>query len=118
MPERKVRIIRRAVKALASATQSPNDSDGQSLSDTVPDAKTPLPEEAIFSEAETQSIQKMLGRLEDREANILRMRFGLDGTEPMTLKEIGEHNSISLTRERVRQLESDALRKLNEMMDD
>ncbi len=116
MPERKVRIIRRAVKALASATQSPNDAEGQSLSDTVPDAKTPSPDAAIFSEAETQSIQKMLGQLDEREATILRMRFGLDGNDPVTLKEIGEH--IKLTRERVRQIESEALRKLNEMMDD
>jgi len=112
MPERKVRIIRRAVKALASAAQSPDTESGQMLAEMLADQRTPKPEEALFSESEGQMIQKLLGEIDEREATILRLRFGLDDEEPMTLKDIGA--KIGLTRERVRQIEGEALRKLNE----
>jgi len=114
MPERKVRIIRRAVKALSSGTQSPDDEGGQVLSEMLADHKTPSPQEAIFSEADLELIQRLLGQIDEREATILRMRFGLDDGESMTLKEIG--TKIGLTRERVRQIEAEALRKLNELI--
>ena len=54
----------------------------------------------------------LLNDLDEREAKILRMRYGLDGEEPLTLKEIGR--KIRLTRERVRQIEGEALRKIKE----
>lgn len=114
MPERKVRIIRRAVKALASGSQSPDDEGGQLLSEMLADKKTPSPQDAIFSEAEAELIQNLLSEIDEREATILRMRFGLDDGEAMTLKEIGA--KIGLTRERVRQIEGEALRKLNELI--
>jgi RNA polymerase primary sigma factor len=114
MPERKLRIIRRAVKALASATQSPDDDGRQLLTEMLADEKTPQPQDAVFSESESELIQGLLGEIDEREATILRMRFGLDDGESMTLKEIGA--KIGLTRERVRQIETEALRKLNELI--
>jgi RNA polymerase primary sigma factor len=56
----------------------------------------------------------LLEKMDKREATVLRMRFGLDDEEPKTLKEIGER--LGLTRERVRQIESEALTKLSENM--
>ena len=56
----------------------------------------------------------MLGKIDLREATILNMRFGLDGDEPKTLKEIGE--LLGITRERVRQIEAEAVVHLQELM--
>lgn len=114
LPERKVRIIKRAVRAFSAPTQSASDDAGGSLSDTLPDNRVATPEAAIFSRAESETIQKMLDALDERESTILRLRYGLTDEEPMTLKNIGKR--IGLTRERVRQLEGEALRKLERIL--
>ena len=57
-------------------------------------------------------VMELLDKMDKREAAVLRLRFGLDGEEPMTLKEIGDR--LGLTRERVRQIECEALGELRE----
>jgi RNA polymerase primary sigma factor len=89
--------------------------DGHALTEGIPDHKTPRPEDALLHESEATRIIGLLEDLDDRESKILRMRYGLDGREPLTLKEIG--TKINLTRERVRQIECEALRKIKEHLD-
>lgn len=116
LPERKLRIVRRAVRAFHSPTQSGLSEEGVGLSELLADEKTPPPHADAFSEAEAHTIHKLLGQIDEREATILRLRFGLDDEPPMTLKEIGKR--VGLTRERVRQIEKEALARLNEMLEE
>jgi RNA polymerase primary sigma factor len=116
LSERKVRIIRRAVKAFSAPTQSEGADGSLSLSEILADHKTPAPEQAAFSQADSEVVRKLLDRIDHREATILRLRFGLDDQQPMTLKQIGA--KIGLTRERVRQLEREALKKLREVIEE
>lgn len=84
--------------------------------DTVEDENTRSPEELTLNEDLLARMGDLLDVIDEREATILRLRYGLanDGAEPMTLKEIGK--IVGLTRERVRQIERDALKKLYNVM--
>jgi RNA polymerase primary sigma factor len=116
LSERKVKIIRRAVKAVGAPTQAGGQDGTFGLSELLADTRTPAPEDAAFDNADAEAIQHLLEKISEREATILRLRYGLDDREPMTLKQIGAE--IGLTRERVRQLEKDALRKLREALEE
>jgi len=111
---RKLNIIRRAVKACTSPTQMSVSDESMTLNEMLEDNKTPRPDDAVFNADELQTITKLLNEIDEREAEVLRLRFGLDGEGPMTLKEIGKH--VGLTRERIRQIEKEALGKLNEIL--
>jgi RNA polymerase primary sigma factor len=78
------------------------------------DGNTKAPDTEMVEADVLKHVMLLLDRMDTREATVLRMRFGLDGGEQKTLKEIGE--SLGLTRERVRQIESEALGKLYESM--
>jgi RNA polymerase primary sigma factor len=118
LPVRKVRIIRNAVKAYHSPTQAPNDEHGDAVdfAQMLADTRDATPDDKALRNEELEVIKHLLDAIDDRDARVLRLRYGLDGREPMTLKEIGAE--IGLTRERVRQIELQALRKLFQQISD
>jgi RNA polymerase primary sigma factor len=84
--------------------------------ETVEDEQGKSPEEQSLDRDLLRRLNDLLRAIDEREATILRLRYGLgeNATEPLTLKEIGK--VVGLTRERVRQIERDALRKLYNVM--
>ena len=118
MSPKKVKIIRKAVKAYHAPTQfggGNSSGDGEmTINDLVADTHNPGPDDIVQSVDELRQLGELLDQIDEREARILKLRYGLDGEDPMTLKEIGER--IGLTRERVRQIEHEALRKLRDSM--
>jgi RNA polymerase primary sigma factor len=80
------------------------------LLDYIPDTQNPGPDDETFERALSESIDEVLETLKEREAKILRLYFGLEGKEPMTLEEIG--GMMGITRERVRQIKEKALARL------
>jgi RNA polymerase primary sigma factor len=84
--------------------------EGNSLLDVLESDRYAPPDETLMQESLQVEIDKVLSTLKPREAEIIRLYFGLDGDRPLTLEEIGEH--FKLTRERVRQIKEKALRRL------
>lgn len=80
------------------------------LLDYLPDQYSPAPDDETYERALAATIEEALSTLKEREAKILRLYFGLDGQEPMTLEEIG--SLLGITRERVRQIKERALGRL------
>lgn len=81
---------------------------------TLEDPRTSSPDEEMTLEHERQRLQQLLAAIDPREAEVLKLRFGIDVEAPLTLREIGERLGVS--RERIRQIETRALRKLSDQM--
>ncbi len=119
LPLRKARIIHRIVEVLGSAGDAGGGDgmeDDQLLEATLVDRNTGRPEDPMVAEEEQAKALRLLDAIEPREAQVLRLHYGLGDTQPMTLKEIGK--KFGLTRERIRQLRRDALTKLYEFMNE
>ena len=110
VPKKKLRIVKKAIQLYNSTPQTEQADSGWSLGEMVADQRQKGPEAEMLETDNLAHVYKMLETMDPREATILRMRFGLDDSEPKTLKEIGE--SMGLTRERVRQIENEALNRL------
>ncbi len=84
--------------------------EGVEIEDRIHDDLTPSVEYQIIKNSIQQQIRGMLGELDDKEANVIKLRFGLDDDKARTLQEIGD--MLNLSRERIRQIEQKAMRKL------
>ena len=104
-----VNEVRAAARASSSLDAPVGDTDDAVLGDFVA-AEEMLPEEKVELTLRSQALQVALGTLAARELEVVTLRYGLGGTEPKTLEEIGRR--LGLTRERVRQIELDSLRRL------
>jgi len=113
---RKAQRISQAIRACTCPTQAGVDENGAAVTDNLPDTRTPQPHEGVFSRSDAHFVEQMLSRITEREARLLKMRFGMHDKsgKPMTLKQIGVE--IGLTRERVRQIEQEAKAKLEELV--
>jgi len=114
LPESNWDVVRDTVQSSAQPMHTMTDEGGASFADAIEDTNSPSPEETTLEAMELGRMHELLDKLDTREARILRMRFGLGGKDPMTLKAIGKR--FGLTRERVRQMEQQALDKLAQVM--
>lgn len=105
----KIREIMKISQKTTSLETPIGDDDDSYLGDFIPDDSQPSPYDATSKRLLKENIDEVLGSLSDREAKVLKMRFGL-GYKPMTLEEVGK--KFGVTRERIRQIEAKALRKL------
>ena len=114
LPRKKLNIIKKAIRVYNSAPQSDQGDQGWSIDEMLMDSRSKTPDNEMVETDDLKHVMVLLEKMDKREATVLRMRFGLDDEEPKTLKEIGE--CLGLTRERVRQIESEALQKLSESL--
>jgi RNA polymerase primary sigma factor len=110
LPRKKLPIIKKAIRIYNLTPQTDQTEAGWSLGEMVMDERIRSPEDELVENDNLAHVLQRLDVMDHREATVLKMRFGLDDNEPRTLKEIGE--SLGLTRERVRQIETEALDKL------
>ena len=111
----RVAQLRTAAIRPASLDAPIGDDDSNNFSEIVEDEKMTTPYEDLERDTVTRMLREMITSLDEREATILRFRFGLDGGSEKTLEEVGE--KFGVTRERVRQIQNIALNKLRRMIE-
>lgn len=117
LPVRKAKVINRIVEILSSVGESctgDETDEDQMLEAVLEDPNGSQPEDRIVAREEKAKALRLLDEIDPREADVLRLHYGLGGARPMSLKEIGK--KLGLTRERIRQIRRDALTRLYECM--
>src|SRR5829696_725671 len=114
LPLDQAREVRAAARASTSLDAPVGEQEDAVLGDFVP-GEGPLPDEMVEDALRSQALARALGVLTERERAVLVLRYGLDNSEPRTLEEIGR--TLDLTRERVRQIEGHALKRLSRLQE-
>ena len=112
IPEEKVRKVMKVAKEPVSMETPIGDDEDSHLGDFIEDETTTPPDEATINDSLKETTEELLSSLTPREAKVLRMRFGIDVNTDYTLEEVGKQ--FNVTRERIRQIEAKALRKLRQ----
>jgi RNA polymerase primary sigma factor len=115
MSPEEVEHIRRSSQAPVSLEKPVGDDDESEFGHFLADESTPLPDELAETALQREALRTILGALSERERRVLELRYGLDGQQPRTLDEVGR--AFNVTRERIRQIEHQGLKKLRALAD-
>ena len=110
-----VEHIRRSAQTPVSLEKPVGDEDESEFGHFITDENLPLPDEEAETTMRKETLRKILGTLSSRERQVLELRYGLDGQHPRTLDEVGR--TFNVTRERIRQIENQSLKKLRALAD-
>jgi RNA polymerase primary sigma factor len=114
LSKKKLTIIRRAIRIHNAVPQAEDEEHGHSIEEILTDENSFAPDATLALKDDLRQVLALVDKMDKREAAVLRLRYGLTGEDPLTLKDIGDR--LNLTRERVRQIEVEALRKLYEVI--
>ncbi|HBP38856.1 MAG TPA: RNA polymerase sigma factor RpoD, partial [Clostridiales bacterium] len=112
IPVEKIRQIRQAAHELVSIDKPVGEEEDSPLGDFIPDLDSPSPAAQVEILLLREQLQALVHLLPPREEAVIRLRFGLDDGQPHTLEEVGRQ--FQVTRERIRQIEAKAIRKLRQ----
>jgi RNA polymerase primary sigma factor len=107
--------IRRTAQSPVSLEKPVGDEEESEFGHFITDETVPLPEEAAEVTMRKETLEKILSQLSPRERRVLELRYGLNGEHPCTLDEVGR--AFNVTRERIRQIENQSLKKLRALAD-
>ena len=115
LPVEEVEQIMRSAQTPVSLEKPVGDEEESEFGHFLTDENVPLPDEAAEVTMRKETLNKILGTLSHRERRVLELRYGLDGEHPRTLDEVGR--TFNVTRERIRQIENQSLKKLRALAD-
>jgi RNA polymerase primary sigma factor len=115
LPVEEVEQIQRSSQTPVSLEKPVGDEEESEFGHFLTDENIPMPDEAAEVTMRAETLKKILGTLSHRERRVLELRYGLDGEQPRTLDEVGR--TFNVTRERIRQIENQSLKKLRALSD-